>query len=200
MKRHATHFTADWFTGHAEEWLRVLGHLRDRPVRALEIGSYEGRSAVWFLENLLTNPASHLTCVDSWDGTDTTLGELTRAAHARFLANTAPWRQANRCRAVKSHSLVFLGARPAFGDPCRFDLIFVDGSHEGMDCLLDLLLCWQLLAVNGYLIMDDFCHEWPEGQLRATPQQAWEAFARMQPQGEIGTFGRCVYIHKDPAK
>lgn len=30
----------------------------------LEIGSYEGRSAVWFLENILTHPTARIVCVD----------------------------------------------------------------------------------------------------------------------------------------
>lgn len=49
-------FTADWFTSYGADWLRLLGHLRSGPARGLEIGSYEGRSAVWLMDNLLVPP------------------------------------------------------------------------------------------------------------------------------------------------
>ena len=42
-------FTTDWTSEHFALWHRVLAPLRDQPMRILEIGSWEGRSAVFFL-------------------------------------------------------------------------------------------------------------------------------------------------------
>src|SRR5262245_61789217 len=57
-------YTVDYITGNVEIWARLFGSFAGRPTRMLEIGSYEGRSTVWFLQNVLTDAASRLVCVD----------------------------------------------------------------------------------------------------------------------------------------
>ena len=42
-------FSCDWTTHHITMWAGVLEAFRDRPARVLEIGSWEGRSALFFL-------------------------------------------------------------------------------------------------------------------------------------------------------
>lgn len=62
-------FSSDWMSKCEADWHALLGSLKGQPeVRVLEIGSFEGRSAVWLLENVLTHPTSRLTCVDLFDG------------------------------------------------------------------------------------------------------------------------------------
>ena len=39
-----------------------------------------------------------------------------------------------------------------------FDFIYVDGSHQCLDCYLDLFLSWQLLNKNGILAIDDYLY------------------------------------------
>ena len=47
--------TFDWVSPHAQAWTADLAHLEGKPaVRALEIGCFEGQSACWFLDNVLT--------------------------------------------------------------------------------------------------------------------------------------------------
>ena len=58
-------FTRDWVSKKENNWDRVLAEFKGKAnVHALEIGSFEGRSAIWFLDNILTDPTSTLTCVD----------------------------------------------------------------------------------------------------------------------------------------
>lgn len=61
-------FTTDWVTQFVPSWTKhVLPVLAGRPgVRWLEVGSFEGRSALWTLDNVLTGPGSEITCVDLW--------------------------------------------------------------------------------------------------------------------------------------
>ena len=60
-------FSADWVTDDAKIWEQHVAHLKDVPeARGLEIGSFEGRSAIWFLENILTGDSARLTCVDTF--------------------------------------------------------------------------------------------------------------------------------------
>ena len=66
---HAYRFQADWFSPTIDEWTETLAEYKAKPnVSFLEIGSFEGRSAIWLLENILTDPTAHLTCVDTWHG------------------------------------------------------------------------------------------------------------------------------------
>src|SRR5262245_14665967 len=54
-------FTQDWFTHNVPNWEPVLHRLKGRPSEILEIGSYEGRSAVFLMQFL---PHCRITCVD----------------------------------------------------------------------------------------------------------------------------------------
>ena len=55
---------ADWTSQHFPHWMDILAPSRDRNVRVFEIGSYEGRSALFFLNYL---PRSNIVCIDAWD-------------------------------------------------------------------------------------------------------------------------------------
>lgn len=49
----STYFTTDWFTINIPNLTVLFDGCNERPVKALEIGSWEGRSTLWFLENAL---------------------------------------------------------------------------------------------------------------------------------------------------
>lgn len=46
-------FTVDWFSRHLPVWNEVLMPLRGRPLRALEIGCFEGAATTWLIDNVL---------------------------------------------------------------------------------------------------------------------------------------------------
>ena len=59
-------FTKDWFGWAPPVWEQLIPMLPER--RAfLEIGSFEGRSTVWTIENMM-NPGDWIDCVDTWKG------------------------------------------------------------------------------------------------------------------------------------
>ena len=63
-------FTANWFDSAENQEMdlrNVLPYKTNDEIHILEIGSYEGRSTVWFVENLLNNEKSTITCVDPWE-------------------------------------------------------------------------------------------------------------------------------------
>lgn len=188
-------FTADWITDYGAHWLTLMADMRERPVQALEIGSYEGMSACWMLENLLTHPSSWLMCVDPWDGQDATLGARTCEAEARFDANVKTY--GIKVRKWKSSSLAALTAMHSLPFSRRFDLIYVDGCHEGLTALTDLVLCWPLLAIGGWLIFDDYGRD--DLPVRVQPKQAWDAFVSVQPPGSMTVrfHGRQVLARKE---
>jgi len=134
-------FTRDWFTKHIPNWMRWLRRFEHQPVHALEIGSYEGRSACWMLDNVLTHPESRLACIDPFQAAD---GRL-----ARFLANTEEY--GFRCRLERAPSSLVLRRS---GHPL-YSIVYVDGDHRTSMALEDLILVWPLLATGGVLIIDD---------------------------------------------
>ena len=55
---------AIWTSGHFPICITLLERYRDIAARVLEIGSFEGRSALFFLNFF---PRAHLTCIDMFD-------------------------------------------------------------------------------------------------------------------------------------
>ena len=67
-------FEIDWFSHNAPTWAALLSRL-GKVQRILEIGSYEGRSATWFMENAFRNDAEgEIVCIDGRPQKPTTLG------------------------------------------------------------------------------------------------------------------------------
>ncbi|KAH8070354.1 methyltransferase domain-containing protein [Aureococcus anophagefferens] len=113
------------------------------PARALEIGSYEGRSA-WLWYRLLSRaPGSTLTCVD-----------IQFAEHFEY--NVEPLRTVG----FLERTLEKPSNRALFElDPDRpYDLIYVDGSHNATHVLADVVMADVLLRDGGLMILDDI--EW----------------------------------------
>jgi predicted O-methyltransferase YrrM len=74
-------------------------------------------------------------------------------SEGRFDKNLAPY--LDRLRKIKSRSgpaLDTLYTREA----ASFDLIYVDGSHDRDDTMLDTVLSWRILKDGGIIIWDDY--------------------------------------------
>ena len=146
-------FTSDWFSHHVPVWVQLLAPYVGRPVQALEIGSYEGRSAIWLCENVLTHPSSRLTCIDLFSGNgshDYPAADAHRL-YRRFAANTAPY--AARLRVLRGESGRLLRVEPMVPS---YDFVYIDGSHKSWHVLEDAILSWGLLKVGGLLLFDDY--------------------------------------------
>jgi SAM-dependent methyltransferase len=137
-------FTTDFTAPVRSEWERVLGDMRGRPgLRMLEIGSYEGRSAIWFLENVLTDPDASITCVDPF---------LDASYELRFDHNLRWSGLEDRVTKLKGFSEAVLPQLPLES----FDLVYVDGNHRAVNVLMDAVLAWRRLRPGGRLIFDDY--------------------------------------------
>lgn len=51
----------------------------------------------------------------------------------------------------------------------KFDLIYIDGSHEYNDVAADLKYAWPLLREGGTMVGDDYCAHW-HGVIRAVKE------------------------------
>jgi predicted O-methyltransferase YrrM len=166
----------DWFTAHSTQWSQWFSPFLHAPnLQFLEIGCFEGRSALWLLQHVLTDPSSRLVCVDPLDGKSRCDTGGTYASHAveeHFLHNIAQSGQQEQVTFLKAYSGVAL--RSFALD--RFDAIYIDGDHRAPEVLEDGVLAWRLLKSGGILLFDDY--RWaPKGRSRCDrPKVAVDAF------------------------
>ena len=76
-------FSADWTSGHFPTWSSILAPMKGLAPKLLEIGSYEGFSALFFLNFF---PGSSIVCIDPWDTSsqEPTLAELVPGATRQY--------------------------------------------------------------------------------------------------------------------
>ena len=140
-------FTQDWFSNNTAKWSKTLKELAGKPnVKALEIGSYEGRSAVWLLQNVLSHPTSHITCVDNFDVNNS------EAIQRRFLNNMSQFRRQYKLMIGSSSDMLKV---PAILKQ-RFDIIYIDANHHARHVLEDAILSFAVLKPGGIMIFDDY--------------------------------------------
>jgi predicted O-methyltransferase YrrM len=155
-------FSVNWVDYHVPDWQMLLSSIKGKPnVKALEIGSFEGRSAIWFLENILTDPSSSIVCIDIFDEPIT---------ERRYDNNIALSGFADRVHKIKAPSALALKTL----EPESYDFIYVDGSHVAKDVLIDTVLSWELVKPNGIVIFDDY--GWSPRSRARNPRPAIDAF------------------------
>lgn len=167
-------FTSDYFRSNAPVWehlFRRLGWRADEPKVVVEIGSYEGSSAMWIAHNLLKAAESRLYCIDFWEG------EGAAERFARFERNIAELPDPEKLVVMKSRSFDALVRLAQEG--VRADFIYVDGSHAAPDVLSDLVLSFGLLKNGGLIICDDYLWSDPRyggSDIVGRPKIAIDAF------------------------
>lgn len=156
-------FSHDMFSYHIENWRQWLaGHIGKPYQRFLEIGTFEGASAIWLLENVLTDPTAHLTVLDCF----TDRNRHDEAVEDVLYRNLEVSGQRERVTVIKG-----LSEERLFSfSPKSFDFIYVDAGHRGRDALTDGVMGWHLLKDGGVMIFDDYrAHEFYPAEL-ATDQ------------------------------
>jgi|RhiMetdeSRZDD1v2_1073273.scaffolds.fasta_scaffold79045_3 Methyltransferase domain len=149
--KHEYRFTTDWFTQNIPIWASALKAYAGKPgVQYLEVGTWEGRSVLWTLDNILTDPTSHATAIDPF--IDDPGWPQSKDIKGTFLSNLRLSGQADRVSVIVGFSQIELRKLPLES----YDVIYIDGSHRSDDTLEDLVLSSRLLKPNGVLIMDDY--------------------------------------------
>lgn len=123
----------------------VFADLIGKPVRFLEVGVYEGRSALWLLENVLTHDNARYVGVDIWKDHVTSWGRAER--------NLSEYR--SRTVLIQGDSLKTLPNLT----PNSYDGIHLDGCHSYSTVRDDLRNAWPLLKSGGVILCDDFARE-----------------------------------------
>ena len=143
-------FTQDWFSEKNPEKVvlqfeEFLSEFKGKPCMFLEIGSFEGMSTIWMLENILTEERSQIFCIDAW-------AEWTGDAFVRFVSNINKTGFRDKVRIVKGDSSEELRIFP--ND--YFDFIYVDGNHDEKAVIKDAIGSFRVLKRGGIIAFDDY--------------------------------------------
>jgi len=134
----------DYFSINVYYWDLILNKYF-KEFSYLEIGSWEGSSALYILNNYRTKK---VYCVDVWDK-DKEYEELYKKNFKNFLHNMEEFK--DRYSFFKERSDDFFKKNEEY-----FDLIYIDGTHESFQVDKDINNAWKFLNLNGIIICDDF--------------------------------------------
>ena len=143
----------------AKNVLEHIPELVGQKISYLEIGTFEGGSAMWMLDNVLTHPDSRCYCVDNWH--DVISRKKSRGGRRKtvwpgfeieYAARKNLEKYGDRVVIEKGDSADVLNAWPHG----RHQLAYVDGDHHYESCLKDSLAVWPLVDAGGVVIWDDF--------------------------------------------
>lgn len=132
----------DSFSARAPRWEIDLAPFAGQPdLQFLEVGSFEGYSACWLMDNVLTQPNSYLTCVDPF-----------QKSKELFEHNVGQTGASERVMRVAGYSHRVLPTLT----PEHYHFIYLDASHQQINTLEDAVLAWRLLRRDGLMTFDDY--------------------------------------------
>lgn len=168
-------YTQDWFSGNIHRFNRHLDVFKEQPnLKFLEIGSFEGRSTVWLLDNILTDKTSEITCIDTFEGSyeHEILKLNLNNLYDIFLNNIQDYKEKVKpIRCKSSEGLLKKEVREH-----KYDFIYIDGCHESKEVLEDAVLSFELLKKDGIMIFDDYLWGDFNNNPNMTPKISVESF------------------------
>jgi len=192
-------FTQDWFNWAPAVWEQLIPHLPGRQ-SFLEIGSFEGRSTVWIVENMMEDGA-YIDCIDTWEGGEEHDDEDMDAALLRFRANVKLLEAKHPDRRVCAHHETSQWALSQFNAKMYgktiYDFIYIDGSHIAKDVLTDACMAWPLLKPKGFMVFDDYLWTPNARDILHRPKAAIDAFTNLfAEEAEIIHVGYQLIVRK----
>ncbi|MBE9187133.1 tetratricopeptide repeat protein [Microcoleus sp. LEGE 07076] len=139
-------FTQDWFTHNIPIWQRHLQQFTGiADFQVVEIGSFQGMSACWLLDNILTHPTAKITCIDLY-------------FQQHFKGNIVKTGVGEKVIELEGYSQdLLINLTSEF-----YDIAYVDGCHKPTSALQDAILSWRLVKVGGLMIFDDYEFTFPD--------------------------------------
>ena len=150
-------FRSNWTFRNYRKWVKHIHPLfKSVPnLKYLEIGVFEGRSAIWFMDKVLTGEGCHAYLLDAWVDPSRKESQkkygLGKNIESRARMNLAPY--SDRCTIYKGESLTTLDLPEI--QALELDLVYVDGAHHDDLPLKDAQKTWELMKVGGVQIWDD---------------------------------------------
>ena len=142
-------FTTDWVTPNEANFRKCMDALSERN-KFLEIGSFEGRSTCWLLQNGLASDGT-MVCVDTFKPSWYEGGDLLEI----FTTNV---RDAKKKGQILSTFAMdsFKALNQLAQQKTNFDFVYIDGDHSPSGVLTDAVIAWHLLRQGGIMLFDDY--------------------------------------------
>ncbi|KAF9443868.1 glycosyltransferase family 8 protein [Macrolepiota fuliginosa MF-IS2] len=171
--------TQDWFSHNIPTWKKLIEDVgRQTPSpRVLEIGSWEGRSAVFMLTELC-NPTGSIVCIDHFDLLTTAAGKerYKKLHHNLRIAGADNYRVLPQ---FSFPALMSLLEEELEKTQPGFDWVYVDGSHEAVDTMLDGELSWRLARKGATVIFDDYHWDKEPEDSKHHPKRGIDTFLKL---------------------
>ncbi|TFK56260.1 glycosyltransferase family 8 protein [Heliocybe sulcata] len=162
----------DWFTFNIDTWRTLFNLVKPSP-RILEIGSWEGRSAVFLLKELCAD-GGEVVCLDHFDLMATAAG---RERYRKLEHNlTLTGKKFSIIDEFSVPGLMRLLHEHIQSKSSGFDWVYVDGSHEADDTFLDGELAWRLANKGAVIIFDDYHWDVEDEESIHHPKRGIDAF------------------------
>lgn len=154
-------FTETWFDPMLPIWIDIFNNRKEKQINSvLEIGSYEGRATVFLCSEVLS-PGAVYHVVDTFGGSLQEVGMKGTAdrlkkddfIYENFQHNISFHSDIN-FQIYRGLSQNILPTLVEANN--RYDLIYIDASHEADDTFVDAYYAHKMLNEGGLLIFDDF--------------------------------------------
>lgn len=177
----------EWWNACRDDWVRVLTPWRGEIKRVLEVGSWEGHSAVFWLRFF----GAEVDCIDNWENS-TLARDVAAKVESNFDANTAGL-SITKFRGDSTFHLYELGCAGS-----RYDLVYIDGDHRRNQVMIDSVLAWPLLRSGGIMIWDDWALYPKELPDKERPERGIRCFLEMiaNEWEHLADTGRQLYVRK----
>lgn len=137
LSEHSLHYQKN-FCKYAD---LAFGHRRDKPTRHLEVGVYEGGSAIWMLDNILTHRDSIYVGIDD---------------NPRLVARNNLRKYGEKHIFWWGDSLKLLPIMVK--DQYVFETAYIDGCHLVPYVLSDIENTLAMMRSGGVILVDDYDH------------------------------------------
>ncbi len=134
----------DYFSANAFYFNNLLKKL-PKDFKYLEIGSYEGNSALYVAINF---PNSNITCVDLWQDVEEYKGKNFNIIENNFDLNLKGLSNINKIKSTSDDFFV--------KNKTMYEFIYIDGNHKFDYVLRDCENAWKFLNDDGFLVCDDY--------------------------------------------
>lgn len=171
----------NWFEKNAIDYFNLILPKRfaGKPlIDFLQIGAYTGDASEWMLENILTDPSSWLTDVDTWSGSEEEAHKVFDWKALEDFYDARMSKYPNLCK-IKSYSNKFLMS----AEKSHYDFIYIDGDHTSEGAYSDANLSWDLLKPFGIMAFDDYQWNHESGEDYLAPKNGIDQFLK-EHQGE----------------
>lgn len=144
-------FTTNWIKPRELELIKSKSKFSRDQIRILEIGSFEGRTACWFMDNY---PESKIDCVDPFSSFHQKPGYPWPARNYSDTFDKNVFEYGDRVNKIISTSSSFFNNMNK-REPV-YDLIYIDGAHYSRYVIEDALNSFTVLKLNGIILFDNY--------------------------------------------